>query len=420
MAVLTGPIWQYIPLPAYAAPLNPVPERLRRQWKDFWRRWRGDSAREAQALPADYHQLPAALLERAAPRPAWQDAVGALENALCGWFLSDSTSTPMQVVVGPPHPSTHELVLEPARRQNWPVLSAPAPEQVVADDASTLAPLDQTPERPCVVPQLEKWYLRHHQGLSLVRRLLGRLLQTRRCCLVSCNSWARAYLSRALCWDDLWPTPLVLEPFDARKLERWFGAQLALPDRQSLVFRQADDRRLVLPLAEPSDGVQGSPRGQTGGKDDEPATAAPAPFLARLAAESRGHPGLAWEIWRHSLRYLKRADPTPTPAPSQGEVAEGDTLWVCPWAELNLPGFTLRPSQAALCLLQNLLLHGGLTSAWAGVLLPDGDEDAQPALHRLARAGLAGAVGEQWQVEALAYPAVRRALSAEGMLVDAL
>ena len=91
---------------------------------------------------------------------------------------------------------------------------------------------------PVVLPKLGSCYLRHHDGLALIGRLLDWLASTRRRCLMACDSWAWAYLVNALQIDTMLPTPLTLAPLDGRRLQFWLPT-LARTNGGRFVFRDA-------------------------------------------------------------------------------------------------------------------------------------------------------------------------------------
>ena len=76
-------------------------------------------------------------------------------------------------------------------------MSPPPYEAVLSGDDRWLADLGE-PGGPWVLPELERCFLRHAAGLSLVRKVLERAASGHLAAgLIGCDSWAWAYLQRA-------------------------------------------------------------------------------------------------------------------------------------------------------------------------------------------------------------------------------
>ena len=81
--------------------------------------------------------------------------------------------------------------------------------------------MDDGSNAPLVLTHLEHCYLRHYDGLTMLRRLLEIMLSHRRRWLVRCDSWAWAYFRRVFKVDAMLRSPWVLAPFSQERLRVW-------------------------------------------------------------------------------------------------------------------------------------------------------------------------------------------------------
>lgn len=409
----TQPLWRYVPLGDHHLPPEAVQDTARHWTVQFWSRLRGKE--ESSGSVDELEALPPEASERIAPSPDWRDAARALDGALAesNGVISTAPARPA-VVVGPPYSGTTQVLVLWAEARGWTVKTGPSPKEVLAGGERWFEGLASGPLEPFVLPRLERCFLRHHHGLSLMRGLVDWLLASERACLIGCDSWAWAYLSTALGIDRLAPV-LTLEAFDGERLARWFAQLSPGFDQGGLEFRERKSGRPILRSAV-SDGALGSenapgaPRREQGELSD---------FLERLAARSRGIPGVALAIWRHALRLgpdREQAGPNRSAEASLGR----RTVWVEPWAELELPEIPGSVCRSDILVLHALLLHNGLESERLRDLVPVYGPDVFEVLRRLEAARLVASIDGRWRVTALGYPAVRRCLASEGYLVDSL
>lgn len=337
-----------------------------------------------------------------APAPACEPLLRDLDAELTGWLSGlGAGGTRVRVVVLPP--GDRDCLLRAwAERRGLDVL--PAPDRDALTDPDPPAPDLGTPEPgapepgaggsgdgPLVIPRLERWFLRRHDGLAAVRSLLRAVERTDRRALVGCNSWAWDFLCAAVRANLGLPAPRTFRAFDAARLAGWF-AELAA-DAGGARFRSPRTGREI-----PADGTV----------DD---------FHRTLAARSLGVSWVAWDLWRRSLRTeapdengdgAAPADP-PTPRDRR-------TLWVAALEEFTLP---TRAEPEALLALHALLIHGPLTDAELVGVAPDAG--GPPTASALLAAGFVRRErGGELAVVPAAYPAIRTGLAAAGFSADSL
>lgn len=404
----TVPLWRYIPLADYSPPPWSAGETVRRGFRAIWRSLRRDRTADDPAInPATLAHLPGALLEGVAcqqPTSALTEAIG---TALGPWAAAQPGAGPARVLVSATHCATRAALETWARSNDWKILGSPTVAQILDGGEEWLAEVSVPGDQGCVLPRLEKCFLRHADGLDLVRRLLGWLSDRRGGSIVGCNSWAWEFLRVALGANAMFPEPLTLAPFDADMLRRWFRELLASCPGSRAEFRNVRTGQLVL-AASGGPGPDGA-RSEVGRHDDS---------LAHLAAGSRGIAAIAWSIWRHSL-HLSDSDGGLGTAQGTGQ-GPAPTIWVKPWADLNLPEPPAQIEQAHRFICHALLLHGGLTEPQIDLILPANHAGLRQVLGVLASRGVIEASAGVWQVAHCAYPAVRSALVNEEFFAGVL
>lgn len=389
------PFWQFVPLAEYARPSEPAREKVRRGLWGLWNRLiRQDETRGRKETAHEYPRETSLQLSVAAPN--WQEAVPALDQALQDWLARGRENTPLKLILAAPASGVRQIVSLWARSKNLRVLEPPEARQLLAGKNDGLRELDIEEVTPWLIPGLEDWYLRHGNGLELVRQLLDRLAARRGLTLVCCDTWAWAYLAKTVQADVILPPPLVLAPFDRERLGYWFRALTRLNGDCPAEFRQAGGSKYVLPPVT----TKGVPEMSD--------------FLGRLAAYSRGIPGVGRALWQHGLKSAGIFCP-------EREITPGSTtVRLRPWQELDFPKVPSRHPGNQAFVLHTLLLHRGAATRLLPDLLPTLTSQLRRDLHELEVAGLVVQEQEVWRVTPLGYPAVRTFLEVEGYLVDVL
>lgn len=404
-----SPLFRYGPLADYEPPPWPATENVRRGVRAFWRSVRRHRPVAAPAVdPSTLSRLPDTRLEAVACHQRTEVLTAALVAALAPWAEGEVSKGSVRVVVSAAHCATRAALVGWAAARGWAVIEPPTAEQILGGGEAWLASLETVSGQDCVLPRLERCFLRHAEGLDLFRRLLAWLLARRGRCLVGCNSWAWAYLSAALGVDAVLAPPLTLAPLRGEALGRWFQELLSACSEPDLVFRNAASGRVVLSSAD------AARRGEDCVQAEKPDD-----FLTNLAAGSRGIAAVAWAIWRHSLRVSAAAE-TSDEAREKAGSDFGSTIWVKPWSDLNLPAPPPQARQSHRFISHALLIHGGLTEDAVDLLVPISGSVLRQSLRVLATEGLIEQAEGVWQVTHCAYPAVRQALVNEEYLAGVL
>lgn len=219
------------------------------------------------------------VLDEVASPPACGPLIDDLEATLAPWIARKQRTSWLNRIVMPPCDRNH--ILESWARQKGYTIVEP-PERRAAFGTPVNFPPTAASARPLVIPRLERWFLRYHDGLHAIRALLAMVDGLEQPCIIGCNSWAWAYLATATGAGVILPKGLVPQPFDADRLHAWFS-KLSEPGKTAaMTFRRASNGQDV--LASDSKGAR-SHR-----------------YLKQLAARSLGIPWVAWTMWRESLR----------------------------------------------------------------------------------------------------------------------
>ncbi len=404
-------LWEFVRFNQYSKPAEPASEVVRKGIWGMWDRLRQHRPSHDNMIMSQENlcQVPAELLQQAAPKPDWNLALPALATALEQWLETPEPSTPIQVLVGPPYCGIPEMVTAWTRTHDWRLVEPPSPSQILAGAREWFSDFDTDDATPLVIPSLEQCYLRHQDGLGLIPRLTECLAMKRIRCLLACNSWAWAYFRKVYEVDVLFPPPFTLQGLDHTRLQHWFRFLISGPDPSGMRFLQADNGKPVLSIDDHD--TEGDTSGQPPEGKNHHSQSNVTGFLKYVAGTSRGIPGIAWAIWRRSLRYA--AEET-----NDGDSESGTVFWIKPWSQLALPSFHSPYDQNALLVTHALLLHGYLPNEALRVALPLNPKEIMHGLHSLHIQGLIDSVQDRWYVTPAGYPAVRRALESEGYLID--
>lgn len=307
----------------------------------------------------------------------------------------------MYTLIGPPGSGVADVICALARERKYTIHPAP-PSNATLDDfeAETydLRTVNESVEDILVIPHLERYFLRYHDGLALVRSLTERLT-TRRRALVGCDSWAWAFLQQAVGIGDLFGEPRTLAPFDAQRLDAWFRTS---PDFEISKFRRSDSEEMIFAA-------------HSGERRSEQEQSEATTVIRSLAAQARGNSGVALALWRSSLRkYEPKTDES-----VRGVQAAGNNYWVVSSSELTLPQVQGGVKQLHQFILHTLLLHAGLPLSTLITLLPFAREEVCSCVSELRLAGVIDEHNQILRVTLTAYPKVRQDLIGDGFLADA-
>jgi len=392
--------WQFVSAGDYKLPTEPVRLAARKNLRSLRQLFQPSNSENTSPLKADddLQRLPNWQLERIAPSLEWQSAANELNAHLEKWLEQNTPDEPVIVLIGAPYSGHADVLAAWAEGQAWPVLQPPTYKQILAGDEGWLVDLKENADR-WVFPHLEKAFLRHAAGLSIIRCFLdyaysGKLGRG----IIGCDSWAWSYLRHV--WQGQQPNPLCLQAFHQEHFTTQFQNTANRGNGQQLLFRQSDNGRYVLPPPEnKNDAVEMSD------------------FLQLLAAYSRGNIGVAYSIWQSSL-LSEPDDSLDENVSKEDRQLPHQTIWVPPWGRLKQPSLPPGAGRDQAFVLHALLLHGGLPFDLLQELLPLSPSRTAETVFQLKAAGLIASQDQGLQLLPAGYPAVRQFLMSSGYLVD--
>ncbi|MDD5288879.1 MAG: hypothetical protein PHY28_07220 [Dehalococcoidales bacterium] len=372
------PIWQFVALDQFSVPMQQTSKYLHNRRKTLWQWLHRTAIDNRSDKPEAYDSSSSRYLAEIIPEWGWAEAVPAMETALEPWLMLDTPPSLVQAIVGAPHSRTSDILRHCAGKRGWHIVEAPEPHEILTGGESWLQKLPENNVAPLVIPNLERCYLRHPDGLMLLRRFIEWLRVTRPRCVIGCNSWSWAYLSKVAQLTSICPSPLTLAPFDKVRLEQWLR----------------------------------KPAMETGINE------IPSDFLEYLALSSRGNAGVAWAIWYYSFVSCAKAGIEVPAYKSTDNLSKESAVAV--FTRLKLPLLPPEVGKADAFVLHTIVLHGCLLFRLFPEILGLPVDDLAGCVHRLSAAHLIEVKEEALQVTVLGYPAVREFLSEEGFFLDVL
>lgn len=393
-----APLWLCVPLSDYLVPTPAADAVAVGLWSSIRHMYLRKHTEGIELSRAqEPHALPQVRLGHLLPSLPWQDAAAALEATLQDWLKSGMPNNRVQFFIGQPFSAHAEIVSLLGRQHGAVEITPPSIEQILSRDEGWLEHWP-SPEMFWVLPKLERWYLRHANGLDLVRRLMslaanGQLGKG----LIGCDSWAWAYVQRIFPWPLA--QAVTLQAFDAERLQRLLVGLMKTQTKKTLQCHSAKN-------------------GQTISEDASEGAQTLKEFV-ELAAHSRGNVAIATRYWRARLRHPSEKDEGDDNEDTQKDIEESESVeqvWV---AEMpSDPDLPLGNDEEFFLLLHAMLLHGGLPESLLGDLLPFSSAHCMGLLVQLQQSGIAFCANGRWQVCETAYAMVRRLLSTRNYLTD--
>ena len=376
---------QFQSLEDYSAPAMPTQDSVRRWYSSAIRFF--DKGEVQVSTRSSLTKATQSILDEAIARPAFGSAIDDLDAEHLDWINSkDQSDGNIRLLVLPPC-DTENLLQVWAKKHSFNVLQAPSREAILQQ--ADFASIDPGGNEPLVIPRLEDFMVRHHQGLNLLRSLLTKINQVERRFFIGCNAWAWEFLKAAIFADTMLPSPQTFKPYEADRLKQWLGTMIEDDDRKKIKLKFYG--------------------GYNEDQDDE----TPSNFYHQLAALSRGVPWIAWAIMRARLELEPEdTDQSAESQQSKDSPKQSDgrtTLWVSPSIDRTIPS-ALRSS--GLLILHALLIHGPMTFNELQIAAP-AVTDFQ-VVYGLERLGFVKITESKMHCAAAMYYSVRGELSTAG------
>ena len=378
----------FISIGEYETPTLPTDDRLRLAYRRLKNEIIERRREDGPIIASDQLEgITAAQLDAIVAPPAYGKLLDELDITFAPWLADDGAAQGRCSIILPPCESDN-LIRSWADRHGLECLGAPDRESILRGVEPKV--LDLSGVGVLVIPDLERWFLRHRNGLTSIRRLFTEISKLKRRVVIGCNSWACTYLSSAIGLQ--FPDAVTFQAFDQQRLADWFSELVTGPEAPATTFRLS-----------------------TNGKDafetdhDE---AFNSEFLQKLAAHSLGIPWVAWSLWRRGLRQTREAEDA-NDSPSSGQ--DENTVWIAALENFALPKDQRQP---ALLVLQSLLIHGPMWIDHLRLTIPFAAQT--DVVEALVRAGIVQLDDDCLTCVAAAYPAVRLELENAGFSMDKL
>ena len=370
---------KFLPLEDYSAPSMPTQDSVLRWYSSalrFFKKQEDDVVTRSSLTRAATN-----LLDEAIQRPAYGSAIDDLNTEYLGWMSGeDCGSDEVRLIVLPPC-DCENVIQVWANDNSLNVLQAPSRGAIL--EQADYASIDPGGDDPLVIPRLEDFMVRHHQGLNLVRSLLTHINQSDRRFFIGCNAWAWEFLKASIFADKMLPSPQTFQPYTADRLKQWLGAMVEDDDSAEIKLKYY------------------------GSYNEDNDVETPFNFYHQLSALSRGVPWIAWAMMRDRLK-LEPEDAEQI----EDSLQDSDgrtTLWVSPLNDRTIPA-ALRSS--GLLILHTLLIHGPLTLSELQIAVPAVTDFH--VVHGLERLGFITSTDSKMHCDAALYSTVRDELSTAG------
>ncbi|MEQ9411413.1 MAG: hypothetical protein RIK87_27105 [Fuerstiella sp.] len=401
-------LWSLVPIADFQVPLCQTADAARGTMRRLRESLQGLFRARSEVPPnqkVQRHCPNADVLHTLSPALDWAAAAASLAETLGEeWFADPEPGRSVTTIVGPPGCDIAQMLQTLARDRGLTVLAAPCFQTLLESSPTSLpafSPLEAQIDRIVVIPQLERWYLRHEDGMAVIRQLLRQIRGSEQRILIGCDSWAWAFLQQAIGIQDMLGPPLTLAPFDAERLDTWCRS---IPHVRSCDIRTSDDGEAVFPDCPTADEQH---------TDDSRRSISA--FIRNLSAHARGNPAVAMALWRFSLEQPE------SDAGEAEDTSEGTRtlMRATPPAQLPLPRLTDASDRIDRIILHSVLLHGGMPAARLSELLPFSETEVERRTNLMCRTDVLQQVQGRLHVSLTAYPGVRQDLRNDGFLTDA-
>lgn len=379
-------LWSVVELDQFHTPEQTQASQWRRSLRSIssWLGGKNDAEQQVKD-ENELRKLPEVKLAHLVPPIDWMPAARALTQQL------ESLHAPVTFFITTPYSGHDAVVKHWAEKQHVACLPPPTLSELAEGGAQWVERC--THHRQWAVPALQRYFLRHTQGIQGIREFLERALSGRLGQgVIGCDSWTYAYLQQVIGINGA--PVFTLQAMEGEQLSRYF-AEIAARGGQPPPVYSTRTGKQVLPKLEANQHKNPPNKGSHEAANKE---------LQRLAAHCRGHIGIARHYWRERLRESTTGD-------------EGALWLVDALADAELSTDT---GDIATLVLHALLIHGGLDDHSLGLVLPFSQHEALNARLALQRKGIVSSYEGRWQVTPLSYASVRQLLGSRNYLVDPL
>jgi hypothetical protein len=392
--------WRYVYTSDFKVPETTVDRTVKKRVFNFLNILKTSEAQDSKPFVSkdETSDIDELRLNKIITAPDWKIPATAIDEVLKNWLESKKTE-PFRLIIGPPFSGYSESLTSWAKSHNFRIMTPPSADQILHQDTSYLEQYKKS-DGLWVIPDLEKFFLRHTKGLDLVRRLFDDLFTEKMGRgVIGCDSWAWALLDHVIKGESI--SILISQAFQTEQMTDFLTGIISGGSEKRTVFRQMGDGKLVL-----------VPQSLSESKSQ--AETEKSPWIKLMTEYCRGNPGIALEYLRRSLRTMASEADKKKPVKIKDDFADNKVLWIIAWKKLSKPSIPGDMNRDHARVLYTLLIHGGLPANLLYLLLPFSVHESARLLRFLESAQLIEKSFEIWRVSPFAFPVVREHLCAEG------
>lgn len=169
-------IWRYGPATEYEAPqptsITVAGSGINALCRRFWSRDEESATVEARTM---FTSLSESVLAEILPDQSWFAATAGISTVLDPWLCELSPHSLCRAVIGPAGSGAREAVKGWGEQNCARQIASPPRDRLFEPQPDWWQAADPDSGGLLVIPELERLYLRHHDGLDLVRSLVKRL-----------------------------------------------------------------------------------------------------------------------------------------------------------------------------------------------------------------------------------------------------
>ena len=394
-------LWDFIPIEDFKLPSPPVTQKVKKQikfLKNIFKKKQEDQ--NAQLIDEiDLQKFPSEEMNLIAPNQSWEEAANSFQESIKNWQADETeNATNIIALIGPPYSGYTDTLFEWATENNLKIIEPPSLQQILSCDDSWFSNSDEN--KIWIFPHLEKSFVRHAEGINLIRQFLDKALSGELGKgIIGCNSWAWNYIDHL--WHGRSKIQITIQAFDQNKLMKYYQAAHKNGNKESFDFRQSDNGKYVISPDYPENSSHES-----------------SDFLQSLAAYSRGNLGVASTFWKSSAGFEADGISSEDKQEDQ-ENKRKKTIWITPWNQLTKPEIPDKVGEDGALVLHSILIHNGLAVDLIKELLPLSSNQIMEIIQILEEAEILDVIDGIWTVTSSGYVAARDFVKSKGYLTDA-
>ncbi|MFO8018767.1 MAG: hypothetical protein R6U96_09040 [Promethearchaeia archaeon] len=429
-----------IPLEDYEIPQGPreVKEKIGGLFRNLFK-----STKEENFL--SYNKLNSfslRQLDNILPEPDWEEMVQYFQKEL------NKIDYKKLLLINKPFSGTDQIVEKWVETANYKLLTPPTYEEILNYHKRKDNVFELGEEENIAITNLEKWFLRHHNGLGLLENIVQNLSKHSNEVIIVCQSWAWKFF-KILNIPFTNFEQRILQTMNESALKHWLLNLMAQNNRKKFLYRLTDSGDLIfeeqLSLVEmgeeKGDKIKTKIEKENNmeqlivqdeddelklktkeGVEEEIQLKVEDKFMRNLIAYAQGLPMICWHILRDNLRTRPDEDfEFDKEEEVKLERKRFYTIWVKPWKGITMPEIPKNMNSEENILLDSLILHNGLSKEKLALILNIESKKVVSIINYLETHGLIRRKEEDvLNIVPSAYPNVRDYLRSVGFLIDNL